>query len=49
MRMIDAEIKCPCGLRDYMEEEDCKKTDCKDCCPLQKEIEGDDINNADQT
>lgn len=31
------EIKCPCGLRDYMEEADCEKTLCCDCCPLQKE------------
>ena len=29
-----AEIKCPCGLRNNMEEEDCKKTNCNDCCPL---------------
>ena len=29
-----AEIKCPCGLRNYMEEEDCRKTNCNDCCPL---------------
>ena len=29
-----AEIKCPCGLRNYMEEEDCKKTNCNACCPL---------------
>lgn len=31
-----AESKCPCGLRNYMEEEDCKKTNCNDCCPLTK-------------
>ena len=31
-----AEIKCPCGLRNYMEEEDCKKTTCNACCPLTK-------------
>lgn len=31
-----AEIKCPCRLRNYMEEEDCKKTNCNDCCPLTK-------------
>ena len=31
-----AEIKCPCGLRNYMEEEDCKKTVCNACCPLTK-------------
>ena len=30
------EQKCPCGLRDYMEEEDCSKTKCNDCCPLTK-------------
>lgn len=30
------EIKCPCGLRNYMEEEDCKKTNCNACCPLTK-------------
>lgn len=29
-----AEIKCPCGLRNHMEEEDCKKTNCNACCPL---------------
>ena len=28
------EIQCPCGLREHMEEEGCKKTDCNDCCPL---------------
>ena len=28
------EIKCPCGLRHNMEEEDCAKTDCDICCPL---------------
>ena len=31
-----AEIKCPCGLRNHMEEEDCKKTNCNACCPLTK-------------
>lgn len=31
-----AEIKCPCGLRNHMEEEDCKKTNCDACCPLTK-------------
>lgn len=31
-----AEIKCPCGLRNYMEEDDCKKIDCNTCCPLTK-------------
>ena len=31
-----AEIKCPCGLRNHMEEEDCKKTNCNTCCPLTK-------------
>ena len=29
-----AEIKCPCGWREYMEDEDCKKVNCDDCCPL---------------
>ena len=29
-------IKCPCGLRNYMEEEDCKKISCNACCPLTK-------------
>ena len=28
------EIKCPCGLRNYMEEVDCKQTNCNACCPL---------------
>lgn len=28
---------CPCGLRGYMEDEDCQKTECSECCPLQKE------------
>lgn len=32
------EIKCPCGLRDYMEEEDCYETECCECCPLQQEV-----------
>lgn len=27
-------IKCPCSLRQYMELEDCDKTDCEQCCPL---------------
>ena len=31
-----AEIKCPCGLRNHMEEEDCKETNCNACCPLTK-------------
>lgn len=31
-----AEIKCPCGLRNHMEEEDCKKISCNACCPLTK-------------
>ena len=31
-----AEIKCPCGLRDDMEHEDCQKTNCDSCCPLAK-------------
>ena len=30
------EIKCPCGLRNHMEEEDCKNTNCNACCPLTK-------------
>ena len=30
------EIKCPCGLRNHMEEEDCEKTNCNACCPLTK-------------
>ena len=29
-----AEIKCPCGLRNNMEEEDCKNTNCNACCSL---------------
>lgn len=32
--MIDKEIKCPCGYREYMEEHQCKQTDCNKCCPL---------------
>lgn len=32
-----SELKCPCGLRDFMEAEDCRDTECCDCCPLQKE------------
>ena len=28
------EIKCPCGMRNHMETEDCKNTDCNACCPL---------------
>ena len=31
-----AEIKCPCGLRNHMEEEDCRKTNCNACFPLTK-------------
>lgn len=27
-------LKCPCGLRNHMEAEDCKNTDCNACCPL---------------
>ena len=38
-----AEIKCPCGLRNHMEEEDCKKTNCNACCPLTKPM-----TNADR-
>lgn len=34
-RMV--ELKCPCGLREHMDEEDCRKTLCCECCPLQKE------------
>ena len=30
------DIKCPCGLRNHMDEEDCNKTNCDDCCPLAK-------------
>lgn len=32
---MSEEIKCPCGLRDYMEDEDCERTLCCCCCPLQ--------------
>ena len=32
--MIDKEIKCPCGYREYMEEHNCEKIDCDKCCPL---------------
>lgn len=32
-------LKCPCGLRSYMEEDDCSKTKCNDCCPLSKEAD----------
>ena len=32
-----AELNCPCGLRDYMETEDCEQTLCCECCPIQKE------------
>lgn len=28
------DIKCPCGLREHMEESDCRKTECDKCCPL---------------
>ena len=28
------DIKCPCGLREHMEETDCNNTNCDDCCPL---------------
>ena len=37
--MTDNEIKCPCGLREHMESEDCDKTDCDKCCPLATEEE----------
>lgn len=33
------ELKCPCGLRNHMDSEDCRKTLCCDCCPLQKKEE----------
>lgn len=29
-----AEIKCPCGLREHMDEWDCAESDCEECCPL---------------
>lgn len=29
-----AELKCPCGLRDDMTEEECDAMDCDKCCPL---------------
>lgn len=32
----EANAKCPCRLRDYMELEDCDKTDCVKCCPVAK-------------
>lgn len=28
------DIKCPCGLRDDMDWDDCEEIDCNDCCPL---------------
>ena len=28
------DIKCPCGLRDYMDQDECKDTPCAVCCPL---------------
>lgn len=30
----DAADRCPCGLREHMEEEDCETTDCECCCPV---------------
>lgn len=30
------EIKCPCGLREHMEADDCNKADCDKCCPIAK-------------
>ena len=29
------EIKCPCGLRHHMDADDCLRTNCTECCPLQ--------------
>lgn len=28
------DIKCPCGMRDHMDDEACNAADCDDCCPL---------------
>ena len=30
----EVRVKCPCGLRQFMEAEDCEVTNCCDCCPL---------------
>lgn len=38
------DIKCPCHLRNYMEEEDCHKVACDDCCHL---LMGDDVDDVD--
>jgi hypothetical protein len=38
--MID-KIKCPCRLRDYMDEDDCENTNCNECCPLCQERKDD--------
>lgn len=32
-----SKIECPCGLRDHMDDADCRKTLCCECCPLQTE------------
>lgn len=31
---MTGKIKCPCGLREYMGEDDCRGTDCRECCPI---------------
>ena len=46
-----SEIKCPCGLRKHMEDEDCRRTLCCECCPMQngerKEVSLEDIVDVD--
>lgn len=39
-------IKCPCGLRDYMNDDDCQNTLCADCCPLQIKHEEAEANET---
>lgn len=34
--MSDNKIKCPCGMREFMEADDCNKTVCDKCCPMAK-------------
>lgn len=41
-----AELKCPCGLRDDMDWDDCEVWDCNECCPIAIKEEGSDNGNG---
>ena len=34
--MNEKELSCPCGLRDFMEADDCERADCNMCCPIKR-------------